>query len=64
MSGPRAPEQNADSQGGVSPPSPFLPQDSGRGNAAWAPLCTPYPDPVRPHSGPHEVGRASVSTSI
>lgn len=59
MSVPRAPGQNAD-----SPPSPFLPQDSGRGNAAWAPLCAPYPDPGRPHSGPHEVGRASVSTSI
>ena len=45
------------------PPSPFLPQDSRCGNAAWAPLRTPNPDPVRAHRRPHEVGQASVFIS-
>ena len=60
MSGPRAPGQNA----GESVPPPSLPQDSGRGNAAWAPLCAPHPDPVRPHISPPEAGWASVFISI
>lgn len=49
---------------GNQSPAPFLPQDSRRGNAAWVPLRTPYPDPVRPHSRPHEAGQASVFISI